>query len=168
MVLVVEMKIFNDIYNFLLALRFVDIVFYFSILILMILVIILIYFIKINKLEEEEKNKLGETQEMKIAKELKENMNKEEKMIQFTDYEQDQENKAIISYDELVNKENKNYELNYETEEMHDDLSVKKVNLDNLVNKSNSAVSNIEVRVISFQKEEAFLEALKRLQKELG
>lgn len=162
------MKIFNDIYNFLLALRFVDIVFYFSILILMILVIILIYFIKINKLEEEEKNKLGETQEMKIAKELKENMNKEEKMIQFTDYEQDQENKAIISYDELVNKENKNYELNYETEEMHDDLSVKKVNLDNLVNKSNSAVSNIEVRVISFQKEEAFLEALKRLQKELG
>ena len=168
MVLVVEMKIFDDIYNFLLALRFVDIVFYFSILILMILVIILIYFIKINKLEEDEKNKLGETQEMKIAKELKENMNKEEKMIQFTDYEQDQENKAIISYDELVNKENNNYELNYETEEMHDDLSVKKVNLDNLVNKSNSAVSNIEVRVISFQKEEAFLEALKRLQKELG
>lgn len=162
------MKIFDDIYNFLLALRFVDIVFYFSILILMILVIILIYFIKINKLEEDEKNKLGETQEMKIAKELKENMNKEEKMIQFTDYEQDQENKAIISYDELVNKENNNYELNYETEEMHDDLSVKKVNLDNLVNKSNSAVSNIEVRVISFQKEEAFLEALKRLQKELG
>lgn len=162
------MKIFDDVYNFLLALRFVDIVFYFSILILMILVIILIYFIKINKLEEDEKNKLGETQEMKIAKELKNQMNKEEKMIQFTDYEQDQENKAIISYDELVNKGTNNYELNYETEEMHDDLSVKKVDLDNLVNKSNSAVSNIEVRVISFQKEEAFLEALKRLQKELG
>ena len=86
---------------------------------------------------------------------------------EFTDYEKDQEDKAIISYDELVNK-GANYELNYETEEMHDDLSVKKVDLDNLVNKSNSTASNIEVRVISFQKEEAFLEALKRLQKELG
>ena len=162
------MKIFNDIYNFIMALRFVDIVFYFSILILMILIVILIYFIKINKLEEDEKNKLGETQEMKIAKELRDNMKSSDKMIQFTDYEKDQEDKAIISYDELLNKKTNNYELNYETEEMHDDLSVKKVDLDNLVNKSNNAVSNLEVRVISFQKEEAFLEALKRLQKELG
>ena len=162
------MKIFNDIYNFIMALRFVDIVFYFSILILMILIVILIYFIKINKIEEDEKNKLGETQEMKIAKELRDNMNSSDKMIQFTDYEKDQEDKAIISYDELLNKETTNYELNYETEEMHDDLSVKKVDLDNLVNKNNNVVSNLEVRVISFQKEEAFLEALKRLQKELG
>lgn len=162
------MKIFNDIYNFIMALRFVDIVFYFSILILMILIVILIYFIKINKLEEDEKNKLGETQEMKIAKELRDNMKSSDKMIQFTDYEKDQEDKAIISYDELLNKETNNYELNYETEEMHDDLSVKKVDLDNLVNKNNNVVSNLEVRVISFQKEEAFLEALKRLQKELG
>lgn len=162
------MKIFSDIYNFIMALRFVDIVFYFSILILMILIVILIYFIKINKIEEDEKNKLGETQEMKIAKELRDNMKSSDKMIQFTDYEKDQEDKAIISYDELLNKETNNYELNYETEEMHDDLSVKKVDLDNLVNKSNNAVSNLEVRVISFQKEEAFLEALKRLQKELG
>lgn len=105
---------------------------------------------------------------MKIAKELRDNMKSSDKMIQFTDYEKDQEDKAIISYDELLNKETNNYELNYETEEMHDDLSVKKVDLDNLVNKSNNAVSNLEVRVISFQKEEAFLEALKRLQKELG
>lgn len=162
------MKIFSDIYNLLMALRFVDIVFYFSILILMILIVILIYFIKINKIEEDEKNKLGETQEMEIARKLRDNMKSSDKMIQFTDYEKDQEDKAIISYDELLNKETNNYELNYETEEMHDDLSVKKVDLDNLVNKSNSAVSNLEVRVISFQKEEAFLEALKRLQKELG
>ena len=42
------------------------------------------------------------------------------------------------------------------------------IDLDNLVNKNNNTVSNIEVRLISFQKEEAFLEALKRLQKELG
>ncbi len=147
------------------ALRLVDIIFFFAVLILMILIVTLIYFIKINN-ETEEKD-LEETQEMKIAKELRDSMKNSEPTIKFTDYEKDQEDKAIISYDELLNKGN-NYELNYEKEEMHDDLSVKKVDLDNLVNKNNNTISNIEVRLISFQKEEAFLEALKRLQKELG
>ena len=147
------------------ALRLVYIIFFFAVLILMILIVTLIYFIKINN-ETEEKD-LEETQEMKIAKELRDSMKNSEPTIKFTDYEKDQEDKAIISYDELLNKGN-NYELNYEKEEMHDDLSVKKVDLDNLVNKNNNTVSNIEVRLISFQKEEAFLEALKRLQKELG
>lgn len=147
------------------ALRLVDIIFFFAVLILMILIVTLIYFIKINN-ETEEKD-LEETQEMKIAKELRDSMKNSEPTIKFTDYEKDQEDKAIISYDELLNKGN-NYELNYEKEEMHDDLSVKKVDLDNLANKNNNTVSNIEVRLISFQKEEAFLEALKRLQKELG
>lgn len=147
------------------ALRLVDIIFFFAVLILMILIVTLIYFIKINN-ETEEKD-LEETQEMKIAKELRDSMKNSEPTIKFTDYEKDQEDKAIISYDELLNKGN-NYELNYEKEEMHDDLLVKKVDLDNLVNKNNNTVSNIEVRLISFQKEEAFLEALKRLQKELG
>lgn len=159
------MKIFEDIWSLLMALRLVDIIFFFAVLILMILIVTLIYFIKINN-ETEEKD-LEETQEMKIAKELRDSMKNSEPTIKFTDYEKDQEDKAIISYDELLNKGN-NYELNYEKEEMHDDLSVKKVDLDNLVNKNNNTVSNIEVRLISFQKEEAFLEALKRLQKELG
>ena len=159
------MKIFKDIWSLLMSLRLVDIIFFFAVLILMILIVTLIYFIKINN-ETEEKD-LEETQEMKIAKELRDSMKNSEPTIKFTDYEKDQEDKAIISYDELLNKGN-NYELNYEKEEMHDDLSVKKVDLDNLVNKNNNTVSNIEVRLISFQKEEAFLEALKRLQKELG
>ena len=120
----------------------------------MILIVTLIYFIKINN-ETEEKD-LEETQEMKIAKELRDSMKNSEPTIKFTDYEKDQEDKAIISYDELLNKGN-NYELNYEKEEMNDDLSVKKVDLDNLVNKNNNTVSNIEVRLISFQKEEAYL-----------
>ena len=110
---------------------------------------------------------LEETAEMKIVKELKENMKKSEPTINFTNYEKDQEDKAIISYDELLHK-NTNYALNYEKEEMHDDLLVKKVDLENLVSKSSVDTPSIEVRVISFAKEEAFLEALKQLQKELG
>ena len=137
------MKIFSDIWSLLMALRLVDIIFFFSVLILMVLVVTLIYFIKINN-DEEPKKALEETQEMKIAKELRDSMKNNDATIKFTDYEKDQEDKAIISYDELVNK-GANYELNYETEEMHDDLSVKKVDLDNLVNKSNSTASNIDI-----------------------
>ena len=104
---------------------------------------------------------------MKIVKEIRENMKNDDVVINFTDYEKDQEEKAIISYDELLNKSNK-YGLNYEKEDVYDDLSVKKVDLDNLVNKNSEIKVNSDVRVISFAKEEAFLEALKRLQKELG
>lgn len=162
------MKIFSDIWNFVNALRFVDIVFFLAVLILMILIITLIYFIRINEEDKIEQNKkLEETQEMKIAKELKENMKSSDTNINFTKYEKEQEDRAIISYDELLNK-GSNYELNYEKEEVYDDFSVKKVDLDNLVSKNTINTSTMEVRVISFAKEEAFLQALKQLQKELG
>ena len=161
------MKLFNDIGDFLETLSFIDVVFFFSVLILIILVVTLIYFIKINKDDEEEKKQDDETAEMKIVKEIRENMKNDDVVINFTDYEKDQEEKAIISYDELLNKSNK-YGLNYEKEDVYDDLSVKKVDLDNLVNKNSEIKVNSDVRVISFAKEEAFLEALKRLQKELG
>ena len=161
------MKLFNDIDDFLETLSFIDVVFFFAVLILIILVVTLIYFIKINKDDEEDKKQDDETAEMKIVKEIRENMKNDDVVINFTDYEKDQEEKAIISYDELLNKSNK-YGLNYEKEDIYDDLSVKKVDLDNLVNKNSEIKVNSDVRVISFAKEEAFLEALKRLQKELG
>ena len=150
------MKILTETWEFFKTLNFIDIIFFFAVVILLVLIVTLIYFIKINN-EEGKNENIEETAEMKIVKEIKNNMKNEEPTIQFTDYEKDQEDKAIISY-----------ELNYETEELYDDLSVKKVNLDDLVNRKVEANPNVSVRVISFAKEEAFLEALKRLQKELG
>lgn len=145
------------------SLRFVDIVFFLAVLVLIILIISLIYFIKINK---EENN--DETREMQIVKELQENMKNNNAInINFTEYEKDQEDKAIISYDELLNKGN-HYGLNYETEEVYDDLIVKKVDLDNIGSEIKTTEPNVEARVISFAKEEAFLQALKQLQKELS
>lgn len=159
------MSVIQDIGDFLKTLSFIDIVFFFSITILMILIVTLIYFIRINEDDKEEKE---ETAEMKIVKEIRENMKSDDEVvIKFTDFEKDQEDKAIISYDELLNKNN-NYGLNYEKEDIYDDLLVKKVNLDNLMNNNSESKVNSEIRVISFAKEEAFLEALKRLQKELG
>ena len=125
------MSVIQDIGDFLKTLSFIDIVFFFSITILMILIVTLIYFIRINEDDKEEKE---ETAEMKIVKEIRENMKSDDEVvIKFTDFEKDQEDKAIISYDELLNKNN-NYGLNYEKEDIYDDLSVKKVNLDNLMN----------------------------------
>lgn len=160
------MKLFSDIWQLIIALRFVDIVFFFAVLVLMLLIVTLIYFIKINNTEKEEV-KLEETVEMKIVRELKENNMNSSGTISFTDYEKDQEDKAIISYDELLNKSNK-YELNYENEVMDNDLSIKKVNLESMTNVVSDEAPKFEGRVISFAKEEAFLQALKQLQKELG
>ena len=78
------------------------------------------------------------------------------------------EEETTYSYDELLNKSSNNYGLNYENEEVKDDLWVKKVNLDDLVKTSAEEAPKVDVRVISFAKEEAFLQALKQLQKELG
>ena len=161
------MRILSDIGDFFSSLSFIDIVFFFLVMILIILVVTLIYFIQINQDEKKEQEKLEETAEMKIVKEMKENMdNGNNVVINLSDYEKDQEDKAIISYDELLNKSNR-YGLNYEKEELHDDVTVKKVDLENI---SSNTIDNTktETRVISFAKEEAFLEALKRLQKELG
>ena len=82
--------------------------------------------------------------------------------VNCTEYEKEQEEKAIISYEELLKKKNK-YAINYETEEVMDDLIVKKVNLNDLVNKNEEEKIESDIRVISYQKEEAFLDALKEL-----
>lgn len=79
-----------------------------------------------------------------------------------TKYEQDQEEKAIISYDELLKRNNK-YAINYEKEEVVDDLIIKKVNLHDLTNKNELVDKKDVVQVISYDKEEAFLNALKEL-----
>lgn len=82
-------------------------------------------------------------------------------------YEQDQEEKAIISYEELLKRNNK-YAINYEKEDVIDDLIVKKVNLNDLTNKDVIETRNEDVKVFSYEKEEAFLSALKELNRLLN
>lgn len=187
------MELFNDIYNYFRLLTVVDIVFLMAIITLLILLVTLVYFIKINKdvFEEqkvEEKNSdlveeintiienaalenISEVEEYNDEKEAVLNLqdlteklaaNKGNEEINCDKYEQEQEAKAIISYEELLNKKNK-YAINYEKEEILDDLIVKKVNLQDLVNVNEEIAVEDEIRVISYQKEEDFLKALKEL-----
>lgn len=186
------MNIFSDIYNYFQFLSFVDIVFLVAIIVLIILIVTLIYFIKINneilnendffpknkveskdnvinKIEEVVEETPKEDSELEepelidlktLTKKLEEEQNTER--VNFTEYEKDQEEKAIISYDELLKKKNK-YAINYEKEELIDDLLIKKVDLNDLVNKNEIDDIKEDVIVISYQKEEAFLKALKEL-----
>lgn len=174
------MQVINDMVSFIKTLSFVDVVFFFAVLALMLLVIVLIYFIRENREDEDNNNitlkqdfqnkKIDDSiNEITSLKEITEALeNAEPTNINLNKYEEEQEEKAIISYDELLKRKN-DFAINYSEEESFDDeLTVKKVNLDNLVNKDVVVKPEIKVSVISYEKEEAFLEALKQLQQKLN
>lgn len=94
---------------------------------------------------------------------------KEAKPITFTSYEKEQEDKAIISYDELKSNSG-DFELNYENEENKGDLLVKKIDLSNLTSSNliKTEPPKMEVHLMTLAHEEEFLKTLKELQKLLG
>ena len=112
----------NDIITFLKSLAFIDYVFFFTVVFLIILVVSLIYFIKINSNETDELTDnlvLNEIENVNKNKDVKDpELNeiatalKNIKPIDFTPYEKEEEEKAIISYDELLSNTGQ-YELNY-------------------------------------------------------
>lgn len=165
------MQVISDVINFMETLSFIDIIFFFAVLALMLLVITLIYFIKENS-EVEELPIREEKKEVPEIDNLKEITNaileREPAAINLNNYEEEQEEKAIISYDELIKRKN-GFALNYSEEEnIDEELTIKKVDLDNLINKESVVTPEIKVTVISYEKEEAFLEALKKLQQKLN
>jgi len=93
----------------------------------------------------------------------------EAQTIDVSAYEEEQERKAIISYEELLEKHN-SVKINYKEESNDEGVVVKKVDLANLTSvitsgESDSVVTN--VNVISYDNEEAFLVALKKLKSTL-
>ncbi|MBR5662607.1 MAG: hypothetical protein IKX00_03015 [Bacilli bacterium] len=189
-ILISTLGVFNNIKDFLSSLTVIDITFFFAILFLMIVVVSLLCFIKVNE-EVKEKDEIIEeltkdqeikndnTEEVKyyddeegelldlesITKALE---NKTNDAIDLTTFEEEQEKDAIISYDELISKTN-NGTINYKNESMLDDLSVKEVDLDHLINETDkTSVEVTKPQVISYAQEEAFLEALKKLQKQIN
>ena len=149
-----------SILEFLKTLTLIDYILYIAILVLIILIVSLIYLLKTTDIENSILEENEDDFDIKNAvKELNDYTPRE---LELTDYEKEQEENAIISYDELVNNTKKN-KINYETEEINGNVSVKKFDLDNLV--SEGEKEHMNVRVVSFEHEEAFLAALKQLQK---
>lgn len=181
------MSFIKSFWDIITALTFVDFIFFTSMLALIVLVVSLIYFIKINNEEEvivDKIHPLEKELETEIEKAIENDYDdekdaiidlasitkaleeRETSPIEMTQYEIEQEERAIISYDELV-KRSQNLSLNYEEEEVNDEITIKKVDLENLVCKIEDEKPSLEVRVISYKKEEAFLEALKNLKEQI-
>ncbi|MBE6155443.1 MAG: hypothetical protein E7164_01650 [Firmicutes bacterium] len=157
---------FSDIWLFLKSITFIDYVFFFTVVFLIVLVVSLIYFIKINEEVIESGDSVKDPDNLRaIATAIK---SQPKEPIAFTSYEQEQEDKAIISYDELLSNTGE-FQLNYVDEEQKGDLSVKKIDLNNLINASVKAEPpKIEVHLISLKREEEFLQTLKELQRSLN
>lgn len=155
----------NDIILFLKNLTFIDYVFFFTVIFLIILVVSLIYFIRINEdLIEKEEEITDPDNLQSIATAIK----NDAKPVTFTSYEKEQEDKAIISYDELLSNTGK-YEFNYASEDDKDGVSIKKFDLENLVSESvKGEETKMEVHLFPLKREEEFLKALKELQKSLN
>ncbi len=170
------MQVFKDTILFIKTLSFVDILFFMAVLVLMLLIITLIYFVKEGKdedieammEEEEEKEDIVNKDKFDLQEVMEALENAPASTVNLNQYEEEQEEKAIISYEELLKHKN-DFALNYSEEEnIDDDLTIKKVDLDNLVNKEVEIKPSMVATVISYEKEEAFLKALKTLQQKLN
>lgn len=87
--------------------------------------------------------------------------------INLTSYEQEQEDNAIISYQELLNSKDKNH-VNYDGSfNNKTDIDIKKVDLSNNDKNGYDEHNQINITLMSYEKEEAFLKALKQLKIDL-
>lgn len=190
------MNILEDIWAIISSLSIVDYILYFGIITLICLVISLIYILKTEKLEQEDKDvfeegpldtsKDEEIDLQNIVNIIDENP---KPLVDMTAYEEEQEQKAIISYDELI-KAAQAGSLSYDNEELVDDvIPVKKIQVSPMelpkLKENESVISSLElpqkepklevdtevspppttaqVKLFSYEKEEAFLKALQQL-----
>ncbi len=167
--------------GFLNLLTFNDIIIIILSFIIIVLLVIIYYLIKEKKEyesidlipESKENNTKSEELDLKeLAKKIEESQ--ESKTINLTDYEEEQEKNAIISYQELLNK-NKKSTIYYEDdvdEEGYQNFEVKirKIDLSDVPKKEKrqEVVDDVKVPLMSDNLETDFLVALKKLQKELS
>ncbi len=154
------MKIINDVKDLFGTITFIDFIFFFAIIALLILIVILVHFIKINN--EVLLNNRTIIKPKSDLEQINEELVNAANTVKFTNYEIEQEEKAIISYEELLRKKQP-HELNYLEEKEIDGLSIKKINIDDMYSEKTPKNDIIETRVISYQKEEEFLKTLKVL-----
>ena len=140
-----------------------DIIFILIIIVLLIMAVIVLLMIK------REENKIMSVEEkskktMIDLDRITANIERDYKPlnIELTSYEQEQEDNAVISYEELKNKS-----TNVTYEESYDETGVKKIDFNKTIDLEHT--QKIDVPLLSnYEKEEAFLRALRQLQKDLA
>ena len=153
-----------------------------TVLLLVLLILLMVYIVYLIKIEEEPnlvvKNEdtdlsqdilnynNNEVKASDVLAQIVDDLNKNYKpeLIDLTKYEEEQENSAIISYDELLERTSNNINYDEEYTNKYDDLFIRKVTDDS---DTKEYVNLPEVIMMNYESEEDFLKALKKLQKNL-
>ena len=156
--------IIENIFGFLYTLSMGDYIFLIGTFIIILAFLYVLYLLK----KEETEENINNNEDINYLENIKKTIEKEykpEKII-LTDYEKEQEESAIISYEELINNKDK-YNVSYDEEYTlnNDDVKVKKIKLDNTTSEKNN--EKLEVKLLNYSEYEEFLVTLKQLQKNL-
>ena len=158
----------KDLFGFMYSLSMGDYFFFIGTFLLIVLFIYIIYLLKTSNDDMPKLKAKEEFDINKVTQNLENNYKPSSKNIKLTSYEEEQENNAIISYDELVKTREMNvvtYDDNFSNTEP--DLDIKKIDLEG-TGKIKIVDPKIEVKLIDYEKEEEFLKVLKDLQSKLS
>lgn len=163
-------EMYENLVGFIYSLSMGDYFFFIGTFLLIVLFVYILYLIKCSDGEEVE-NAVSEKKDDFDIEAVTKAIEKDYKpeTIRLTSYEEEQENNAVISYEELLKNKDKisvSYDDEYEFEEPT--LSVKKFDLTNTSETPVIDESKLKVQLISYEKEEEFLKALKDLQSNLS
>ena len=163
-------EIYENLVVFIYSLIMGDYFFFIGTFLLIVLFVYILYLIKCSD-GEEALNAVSEKKDDFDIEAVTKAIEKDYKpeTIRLTSYEEEQENNAVISYEELLKNKDKisvSYDDEYEFEEPT--LSVKKFDLTNTSETPVIDESKLKVQLISYEKEEEFLKALKDLQSNLS
>ena len=167
----IEMKeMYENLVGFIYSLSMGDYFFFIGTFLLIVLFVYILYLIKCSD-GEEALNAVSDKKDDFDIEAVTKAIEKDYKpeTIRLTSYEEEQENNAVISYEELLKNKDKisvSYDDEYEFEEPT--LSVKKFDLTNTSETPVIDQSKLKVQLMSYEKEEEFLKALKDLQSNLS
>jgi Ca2+/Na+ antiporter len=162
-------EVIKNLLGFMYSFSMGDYLFFIGTFLLIVLFIYVLYLIKLSDEEEKEENVSVTTDDFDleaVTKAIEKDYKPE--TIRLTPYEVEQEQNAIISYDELVNKKN-TVGIDYDDEYASEipEISIKKINLTSDLTKIEEE-PKLAVKLMQYDKEEAFLKALKELQEKLS
>ena len=167
----IEMKeMYENLVGFIYSLSMGDYFFFIGTFLLIVLFVYILYLIKCSDGEEvlnAVSDKKDDFDIEAVTKVIEKDYKPE--TLRLTSYEEEQENNAVISYEELLKNKDKisvSYDDEYEFEEPT--LSVKKFDLTNTSETPVIDESKLKVQLMSYEKEEEFLKVLKDLQSKLS
>lgn len=163
-------EMYENLVGFIYSLSMGDYFFFIGTFLLIVLFVYILYLIKCSDGEEVENavsDKKDDFDIEAVTKAIEKDYKPE--TIRLTSYEEEQENNAVISYEELLKNKDKisvSYDDEYEFEEPT--LNVKKFDLTNTSETPVIDESKLKVQLMSYEKEEEFLKVLKDLQSNLS